>query len=387
MSVIATFQQRTYLELFYVTLYEHFGIVHLPELRHGIERLATGLPEVSRMNKVGKTLSIVFAVLVLVVAAGITFTIGWRPFIGPRTRPLTARRFQSTPERLARGKYLVLNVADCMACHAEHDWTAHDAPMLPNTLGAGQDMTVAKGFPGKIYSPNITPDAETGAGSWSDDQLARAIREGVSHDGRALFPFMPYLDFRSMSDEDLASVVVYLRSLLPVHKRQPTTQLIFPVNYLIRSVPEPLDAPVPEPDVSTPEKRGKYMVTISGCADCHTPQDSHGRPLPGMEFAGGLILDGTWGRVASANLTPDSSGISYYDEATFTQAMRTGFVGARKLNQIMPWHTYRGMTDEDLGAMFAYLKTSKPVRHHVDNTEPPTLCKVCRQTHGGGNQN
>lgn len=339
------------------------------------------------MNRVGRKLALVFAALVLVIVAGITFTVGWHPFIGPRTRALTARKFQSTPERLARGEYLVRNVTDCMGCHAEHDWTAHDAPVLPQTLGAGQDMNILKGFPGKVYAPNITPDIETGAGSWSDDQLARAIREGIGHDGRALFPFMPYLDFRHMSDEDLASVVVYLRSLPPVHKRRPTTELIFPVNYLIRNAPDPLDAPVPEPDVSTPEKRGKYLVAIAGCTDCHTPQDSHGQPLPGMDFGGGFVLDGPWGRVASANITPDPSGIPYYDQAMFTSAMRTGFVGARKLNQIMPWHVYRGMTDEDIAAIFAYLKTLKPVRHRVDNTEPPTFCKICRQTHGGGNQN
>jgi mono/diheme cytochrome c family protein len=339
------------------------------------------------MNKVGRMFGAVFAVLVLVLIAGITFTVGWRPFIGPRARHLTATKFKSTPERLARGEYLVLHVTDCMDCHAEHDWTAHDAPILPNTLGEGQDMNFLKGFPGKVYAPNITPDAETGTGAWSDDQLARAIREGVGHNGRALFPFMPYSDFRHMSDEDLASVVVYLRSLPPVHKEQPTTQLIFPVNYLIRNVPEPLDTAVPEPDVLTPEKRGKYLVTIAGCADCHTPQDAHGQRLPGLDFGGGFILDGRWGRVASANITSDPSGIPYYDQATFTQAIRTGFVGARKLNQIMPWHTYRGMTDEDIGAMFAFIKTLKPVRHHVNNTDPPTFCKVCRQTHGAGNQN
>jgi len=106
-----------------------------------------------------------------------------------------------------------------------------------------------------------------------------------------------------------------------------------------------------------------------------------------MDFAGGFILDGPWGRVAGANITPDASGTSYYNAALFTQVMRTRFVKARRLNQIMPWHIYRGMTDEDLAAAFAYLKTLKPVRHHVDNTEPPTFCKVCRQTHGGGNQN
>ena len=91
--------------------------------------------------------------------------------------------------------------------------------------------------------------------------------------------------------------------------------------------------------------------------------------------------------MASANLTPDPSGIPYYDEALFTSAIRTGYVKARKLNQIMPWHTYRGMSDEDLAGMFAYMKTFRPVRHHVDNSEPPTPCKVCRQTHGGGNRN
>jgi hypothetical protein len=339
------------------------------------------------MKKLRKILGWMFFALVVVLAVGITFTIGWRPFLGPRTRPLTARKFESTPARLARGAYLVNSVNDCMTCHAEHDWTVHDAPILPNTLGAGQDMALLKGLPGQVVAPNITPDMETGAGSWSDDQLARAIREGIGHDGRALFPFMPFLDFRAMSDEDLASVVVYLRSLPPVRKQRPTTNLIFPVNYLIRSAPQPLDAPVPEPDVSTPAKRGSYLVGIAGCTDCHTPQDAHGRPLPGMDFSGGFVLEGPWGRVASANLTPDPSGIPYYDQGLFTQAMRTGFVRVRQISQIMPWHAHGGMTDQDLAAVFAYLKTLKPVRHRVDNTEPPTYCKVCRQIHGGGNQN
>ena len=78
--------------------------------------------------------------------------------------------------------------------------------------GAG-DVQPYADLPGKIVAPNLTPDPETGAGNWTDDQLARAIREGIGHDGRALFPMMPYTHFREMSDEDLASVIVYLRSL------------------------------------------------------------------------------------------------------------------------------------------------------------------------------
>jgi hypothetical protein len=339
------------------------------------------------MRKLAKILLWFGVALVALLAVSITFTIGWRPFIGPQARTLTARKFESTPSRLARGEYLVNNLTDCMDCHAQHDWTSHDAPLIPNTLGAGQDMNMLKGFPGQVFAPNITPDPETGAGNWSDDQLARAIREGVGHDGRALFPFMPYPDFHNMSDEDLASVVVYLRSLPPINQRHPPTQLIFPVKYLIRAVPQPINESVPQPDISTPEKRGKYLVAVAGCTDCHTPADDHGQPLPGMDFSGGFILEGPWGRVASANITFDPSGIPYYDEALFTQTMRTGFVKARKLSQIMPWRTYRGMTDEDLAAIFAYIKTLKPVQHRVDNTLPPTYCKLCRHMHGGGNLN
>jgi mono/diheme cytochrome c family protein len=248
-------------------------------------------------------------------------------------------------------------------------------------------MTFLKGLPGQVVAANLTPDTETGIGSWSDDTVARAIREGIGHDGRALFPLMPYLSFRTLSDEDTASIIVYLRSLPPIHRQLPETKLVFPVNYLIRTVPQPLDAPVPPPDLSNSEKRGAYLVTIAACRDCHTPQDAHGQPLPGMDFAGGLIFDGPWGRVASANITPDPSGISYYDAEIFKQAFQTGNVKARPLNQIMPWHDYAGMTDEDVTAIFDYLKTLKPVRHRVDNTEPPTPCKLCGQTHGGGQQN
>ena len=165
-------------------------------------------------------------------------------------------------------------------------------------------MNILAGLPGTVSAPNITPDPDTGTGGWSDDALARAIREGVRQDGRALFQLAPYRDFRTMSDEDVASIVVYLRSLPPERKKQPPTKLIFPVGFLIRNVPEPLDAPVTEPDLSTSEKRGKYLVTIAGCADCHTPQDAQERPLPGMDFGGGLVLDGPWGRVASAISLP-----------------------------------------------------------------------------------
>ncbi len=338
------------------------------------------------MTKLLKIVAYVVVGLVVVLSVAISLTIGWRPFIGPRARPLTDRTFESTPQRLARGQYLSNNLG-CFECHGEHDWTRHDAPLIEGTRGAGYNSAFpVAGLPGRIIPPNITPDPETGAGRWTDDMLARAIREGIGHDGRALFPFMPYPDFRYASDEDLASVVVYLRSLPPIRKALPKTEIIFPVKYLIRSAPQPITEPVPEPDVSTPVKRGQYLVTIAGCTDCHTPQ-AKGQPIRGLEFAGGFILEGPWGRVASANITPDASGISYYDEALFLEMIHTGYVKARKINQIMPWEDFRGLTDEDLKGIYAYLRTLKPVKHRVDNTEPPTYCKLCGSTHGAGNQN
>jgi len=338
------------------------------------------------MKRFFKIFAITVVCLAAALAVAITLTIGWRPIIGPRARPLTNRVFERTPERWARGKYIVESEAACADCHSPHDWSKHDAPIPPGMEGAGRDFTELKGLPGAVFAPNITPDLETGSGTWSDDALARAIREGIGHDGRALFPLMPYQNYQQLPDEDVASVVVYLRSLPPVRNRVPKTSIIFPVKYLMRSAPQPIVNPVPAPDVSDPVKRGAFVLTIAGCRDCHTPMD-RGDPIPSLDMAGGQIFEGPWGRVTSANLTPDPSGIPYYDEILFLQAIRTGYVRARPLNQIMPWRHYRGMTDEDLKAIFAYLKTLKPIHHVVDNAEPPTMCVLCNAAHGGGDKN
>ena len=339
------------------------------------------------MKRWQKTLTFTIAALTLILAGAIGLIAGPRPFIGPRARTLGGRRFQPTPQRLARGEYLAEAVSGCMDCHAPHDWTRHDAPILPGMKGAGQEMSATfKGLPGRVVAPNLTPDFETGAGTWSDDALARAIREGIGHDGRALFPMMPYEHFRQLPDEDVASVVVYLRSLTPVRNSLPKTELIFPVKYLIRSVPQPITEPVPEAEPSDPVKRGAFLVNAAACAECHTPE-KNGQPLPGMSFAGGRLFEGAFGRVSSANLTPAPSGIPYYDEAQFVQTIRTGYVGARRLNQIMPWAAFRNMTDQDLTAIYAYLKTLPPVGHRVDNTEPPTYCPIDKTEHGLGTQN
>lgn len=161
------------------------------------------------MSRLGKRLLIGFVALWVLIALGITFTIGWRPFIGPNARALTDRKFESTSQRLERGKYLA---SGCIYCHSPHDWSATGTPLQAGMEGSGEQQPYAD-LPGRIVAPNLTPDKETGAGSRTDDMFARAIREGAGHDGRALFPLMPYVNFREFSDEDLASIVVCVSAL------------------------------------------------------------------------------------------------------------------------------------------------------------------------------
>ena len=168
--------------------------------------------------------------------AGITATVGWRPFLGPKARPLTDRRFEPTPARLERGDYLVRNVTGCLFCHSELDPSIEGLPVKAGHAGAGRPFT-AEDMPW-LTAPNLTPDQETGAGAWTDDMLARAIREGIGHDGRTLFPMMPYQNYR----QHVGRGPRVGHHLHPVAAggaaasiRRP--RFPFPVNRLINSVP------------------------------------------------------------------------------------------------------------------------------------------------------
>jgi len=335
------------------------------------------------MAKFVKGLGITVLVLVILAAVGISATIGWRPFIGPRSRALTDRKFEATPERLKRGAYLAEHVAGCTYCHTPQEEGPNGPEVVRGKKGSGQFFNIP-GLPGTLVAPNITPDPDTGIGNLTDDQLARAIREGISHDGQTLFPMMPYAHYRRMSDEDLASVVVYIRTLAPMRNPLPRTDIHFPVKYLIRGVPQPVTEKV-QADLSNPVSRGEYLVNLSVCSECHTPR-KQGRPDAAMKFAGGQVFDPS-GKVVSPNITPDATGIGNYTEEMFVKVMRTGYVGKRQLSTVMPWQFYSGQTDEDLKAMYAYLRTLPPIAHRVDNTQTPTACKKCGQKHGAGDSN
>lgn len=308
----------------------------------------------------------------------------WDAGCGARQAPQKQGAAERRQARLERGRYLVEGVMACFACHSDVDWQTRGAPPKPGRKGAGA-VFPDENIPFKLVAPNITPDPETGIGRWTDQELARAIRDGIGRDDRVLFPLMPYLNFRVLSDDDLASVIAYLRSLPPVRHHPGASEIPAGVRASLKA-PPPAGS-VPPPDLSTPVRRGSYYARLGDCDSCHTPKAPNLRPLAGIDFAGGFILKGPWGEVASANLTPHASGIPYYNETMFVEVMRTGQVQARRLNHIMLWGYYRHMTDEDLKGIFAYLRELEPVAHRVDNTEPPSFCRRCGARHGLGADN
>ncbi len=152
-----------------------------------------------------------------------------------RVRPLTNIKYESTVARLKRGEYLTNGLLQCFTCHSPRNWKEPGAPPVAGKIGSGGTILVDDSTTFAI-APNITPDKETGAGTWTDDMLARAIREGVGHDGRALFWQMPSSTFRNLADEDLASVIVYLRSIPAVHNVVRPTKMPRELNWALKNL-------------------------------------------------------------------------------------------------------------------------------------------------------
>ena len=296
-------------------------------------------------------------------------------------RPLTNTTFTSSPDRLQRGRYLVNGVLRCFHCHAEADTTKPGHPPFADKLGGGR--LYYKSDSTYLYAPNISPDKETGAGSWTDDMFVRALRDGIGHDSRALIA-MPWWIFAKLSDEDLAAVIVYLRSLPPIKNKLPGRLLRTETEHQFQNEPRPMaDAPIPQPDTSTLLAKGRYLVTIGECEGCHTAWYKRN---PGVFGGGNLIAnEETDSVIVSANISSDITGVGAWNDATFASVMRTGKGGT--LHYAMPWIAFRNISDTDLSAMLTALKSLPPVRHQIVNRKKPTLCEVCGEKHGFGDHN
>lgn len=306
------------------------------------------------------------ATVVLVLVLGALAYLG---LAYPKADDPPAVEIEPTPTLLARGEYLFRHVTGCVICHSPHEPTVAGARVTPGTEGAG-GPAFPIGSAGTLYARNITPSA---LGEWTDGEIIRALRDGVSRDGTALFPLMPYFNFRRLGESDLTAIVAYTRTLESRRSEVPERALVFPMNLIVRLMPGPAGPYPPVPDRATSAAYGEYLVTAASCGDCHSPMDDRGRPLPGLELSGGNPFPTGDGWVAmTANITPDSAtGIGLWTRERFvsTVRQRAAAAGSPLSDSAritpMPWIAYAGMTDEDLGAIYDYLRTVAPVRNEV----------------------
>lgn len=277
---------------------------------------------------------------------------------------------------VARGEYLANHVTPCMDCHSKRDFTKFSGPVIPGTEGMGGekfDNSLLPGIPGVIYARNITPDPETGIGTWTDDEILRAMTQGIRKTGDTLFPIMPYIHFNHMAKEDLLSIIAYLHTLKPIKNKVPDRKLMIPISmaYPAKALQPSVDGNMKPPE-SDPVKYGEYLVNAAVCSDCHTPLVKGQYDFSRM-FAGGNLFNlGTF-KVNTANITPDSAtGIGAWNEDRFMNK----FIVCReekgynydpgKQNTMMPIQAYSGMTDSDLKSIYAYLRTLKPISNKVE---------------------
>jgi mono/diheme cytochrome c family protein len=316
-------------------------------------------------------LSLLASIAVVATASGLT----WFMVTYPDVAPAKDLKIEVTLDRTIRGGYLAQHVAVCMDCHSDRDWTKYAGPIVENSEGrGGQLFGPEMGLPGKIYARNITP---SGIGHYSDGELVRAITEGVRPNGDTLFPLMPYPVFSQLCEEDIYSLVAYVRGLPAIENQVAETEIDFPVNMLIRTVPQPAALKKDCPKPSDSVEYGKYLVTMASCSDCHSPS-LEGKPIAGKEFSGGVEFNLPWGKVRTANLTPDETGLASWTREQFIDRFKVYSlegavrdVAPGEFNTPMPWTLYTGMTREDLGAIYDYLRTVKPVHNQVDRFEAP----------------
>ena len=262
-----------------------------------------------------------------------------------------------------RGAYLMNGPMACANCHT---------PRNPD-FSLVADKHLAGGFkivePGafEVYTANITQDKDTGIGSWTDEQIMTAVRTGKSREGKIIFPPMPVPTYNSMSDDDLRALVAYLRTVKPVHNEVPESKYSIPQQAM------PPASGKAAPPSSDKVAYGGYIVnSLAHCFECHARPDAQGMPDPNAIGAGGMTITLAPGMtVRTANITQDpETGIGKWSDADIRKAITEGVrPDGRHLAPPMPFPWFKNMTDDDLDAVVAYVRTIRPIRNVVERTD------------------
>ncbi len=245
-----------------------------------------------------------------------------------------------------RGRYLVETVMGCGNCHTPigPDGFIMDAALSGRLVDDNEAFTA--------IAPNIT--AAGRIVGWTDAELARAIREGIRPDGSLIGPPMPFAAYKSISDDDLASVVSFLRSVPPVEGDPGASVYHIPLPPAYGpAITEPVSAPAPGLSV----EYGGYLTSLAHCMECHSPAGPTG-PDWGEGFArGGFEFLGPWGTSISSNLTNHPDGLAGYSDAEITTMLSGIRPDGSRMLPPMPYQYLAAMADVDKQAIVLYLRS------------------------------
>jgi cytochrome c553 len=319
------------------------------------------------MKKLKKIILWLFAIVALTITVAISYVKLALPNVGAPTNI----KVEMTEENIKRGEYLANHVTVCIDCHSMRDWTKFSGPPIEGTYGMGGELFDQKfGFPGSYFAKNITPE---GIRDYTDGELFRVITTGVNKKGAAMFPVMPFHYYGQMDPEDIKCIIAYIRTLKPIKNTTKESVSDFPMNIIINTIPHKANF-TKIPPKTDQVNYGKYITTAAACMECHTKFEK-GSLIAGTEFGGGREFPFPDGSVVrSGNITPDmETGLGSWTEQTFVNKFRlytdsailNTKLSTGDFNSIMPWTMYGNMTDEDLKAIYAFLRTVKPIKNSV----------------------
>jgi len=276
-----------------------------------------------------------------------TFCIAALAFVGATVGAAWAE----TP--VERGSYLVNTILTCGNCHS---------PKGPPEAVAGKDFSGGLRFdepPFDVTAPNITPDKATGIGAWSDADIKKLLRTGVRPNGTPIASVMPTGFYEIITDGDMDAIVAYLRTVEPVSNKVPDPIYKMPAP---RQVYPGAEKPYTQAMLDDKMKRGFYLVTIGHCLECHTPMVKGHHDWDADLGRGGFEFPGPWGVSVSRNITSSKTkGIGAWSDAEIKRAITQGIdKDGNKLKPPMGFGYYAHMTDADLDAVIAWVRTLPP---------------------------
>lgn len=259
-----------------------------------------------------------------------------------------------TQTLVQRGDYLVNTIMSCGNCHA---------PRGPGgVLQMDKQLSGGLRFDEQVFdvtASNITPDKETGIGNWSDADIKKLMTTGIRPDGVQVAPIMPFNFYKNILPRDLDAIVAYLKSI-PAVKNQVGAPVY---KVAVKGTPYPdAQKPVSESELRDPLARGRYLATIGHCMECHTPMVKGHHEFDTALGKGGHEFPGPWGVSVAANVTSSkTSGLGNVSDADIKRAITQGIgKDGRRLKPPMAFDMYAKMTDDDLTALVAWLRTVAP---------------------------